>query len=441
MRGRLRILAWVGPLVLIGLGVLLMLPLGWPSTVAQAGVWVVMAGTIGLWLVAGSSVRIWLERGGDTPARRRALGALAWTPVRVFLALLAFPLMVGWLVGFTRLAGAQDGSVLVGMLGSAHMGFLATGAAFFAYSSVRRGDEPRCRTCQYDLSGAPEGGYAKCPECGASLRFSMSIIKGTRRVVVPMIVVGLVVMALGITSVFRLRPAVYVPHLPTGSLIREATATLGSSSLAWKELTSRQLSDAQTQALFEGLLEQRETRAYSSQDAEEWLDAAVRAGGLPGDLVERYFDGTLTLWIAAPDAVSVDDSMRFGVGGDYRGSVWSSKRRLAVFFLPEAVTINGLSPEPENVHSVGMPFQGQSLGTVQIQPYGSPVDRSVPANSGPLVAVQKHAYSELASVELRVEGVIFFVDYSTIPAFEIPLLDDAIWSKPVDLRKTVRIEH
>ncbi len=441
MRGRLRTLAWAGPLVLTGIGVLLVLPLGWPSGVQKAGAWVVMAGAIGLWLGASSSVKIWLERGADTPARRRSLVVLARTPVRVCLALVAFPLMVGWLVGVNRLLGAQDGSILVGVIDNAFMGFLATGAAFFAYSFVRRGDEPRCRACQYDLSGAPEDGYAKCPECGASLRFSPAIVRGSRRVIVPMIVVGVVFAALGITSLFKLRPLVYVPHLPTGTLIEEATEPLGFSSMVWKELTSRQLTRGQTEALFEGLLEQRETRMYSAGDAEEWLDASVRTGSLPEGLFERYYDGTLTLWIAAPNSISADETLRFGVGGDYRGSMWTNNRRLAAFFLAEEVTINGQAPEPEQVRLLGIPLQGQMLGTAQSQPYGAEVDRNVPAHGGPMVTVPMDEYAGLAALELRVVGTMFFVDFSTTPGWGPPTLGDAIWSKRVDLRKTVRIEN
>lgn len=396
----------------------------------------VMVVVMGLWIFACWFLKSWFAEGGDTPLRQRVLEVLALTPVRVVLALLAFPLMVGWMLTFTGLIGGRGGSLLVGVISNAQMGLMFTGFAFIGFAFVRRGDEPRCRKCQYDLAGAPEGGYDTCPECGGSLWFSTSIIKGTRRVITPMIVLGAAIVLASFASMgFLMRgSAAYMPYLPNGALIKEVTAApRGFTHDEWTELLTRTLTPTETETLFRGMLVLRETKGYVSREAEGWLDATAIAQAVPADAIEQYYAGMLDVWLAAPDVVSRRDggSFRFGFGADHRGNITvPSSAVLRVWFEPDSLTVGG--QPADMVHDPRQAIAGVSMNTTDQRRRGAPRDEQTYTSNGPVgrVDIASIATNE---IELRGTGWIVVIPHGS------GLLGE-VWRERVDVHKTVRFE-
>lgn len=425
---------WPVLLLMLGAAVWLALPATWVGGGRQ-WMWPVFVVVLGFWVYACSFLKDWLTNGGDAPGRQKVLDVLSRTPVRVGLALLAFPLMVGWMVAFTGLSTGRGGSLLVGVISNAHMGLMFTGFALIGLSIVRRGEEPRCRVCQYDLEGAPDGGYDACPECGANLRLSTSIIKGTRRVVVPMIVAGALTVVVSFASIgFLTRgSAAYMPYLPTGALIKEITvAPRGFTQDEWTELLTRTLTPAETEALFRGMLDQRDANGYMASEAEGWLDATALAGKAPADAIERYYAGMLDVWLAAPAVVSRRESgsFRFGFGADHRGNISvPSHAVLRAWFQPESLTVDGMPADL--VHDPQNPVAGVSMNTTNQRTRGAPRDERTYTSNGPVARVDA-SIIDADKVELRGTGWIAVVPHGSP-------MTGAVWRTRVDVRKTVRV--
>ena len=429
-------IAWALGLAVLG-GVFWFLVLPSPSWSGQpAWVRLVVVAAIALWTLACWRTKHWLQRGTDTPTRQRVLGVLAKTPVRVGLALLAFPLGVGWMIGFTGLLGGRSGSLLVGVISNAHMGLMFTGFAFLGLAFVRRGDEPRCRKCQYDLAGAPEEGYELCPECGSGLRSAHAIRRGTRRVIVPMVVFGvaLVVVSYATIGTFLRGSSSYMPLLPTDSLIKEVTtAPRGFTMDEWAELLTRSLSPQQAEWLFEGLLDLRDDRGYYASEAEGWMDQAALSRAVPSEAIQRYYEGMLELWIAAPDMVrrSQPGDAWIGYGADHKGNLSvPSHAVLRVYFEPDSLTVDGRPADM--VRDPRQPLPGLSMNTTDQSYRGEHRDRRTISTNGPQARLDPSAISG-DSIEIRGTGRIMVVPYGA-PA------SAAVWTKRIDVSKKVRVE-
>jgi hypothetical protein len=61
----------------------------------------------------------------------------------------------------------------------------------------RRGDEPRCAACAFDLSGLLERDPDVCPECGAGLRPHGAVVRGERTRTTALVAAGVVLIVLG----------------------------------------------------------------------------------------------------------------------------------------------------------------------------------------------------------------------------------------------------
>jgi hypothetical protein len=79
------------------------------------------------------------------------------------------------------------------------LGGVILGAGLFS----TRGWQPTCRRCHHDLRRVQDD---RCPECGAELASPRSVRTGARRISVPLVVVGVIAIALGSLPQFGLRP-------------------------------------------------------------------------------------------------------------------------------------------------------------------------------------------------------------------------------------------
>lgn len=412
--------------ILVGM-VLLGTPL-WRAALLGAVIALVMLGAWRLKVVAKQR----LEQDGAENLRR----ALDRPWARVGLALLAFPLAMLWFSLFGLVGSGSRGSVLVSILGNLHMGVLFMGMALVFAAFVRGGKEPRCARCEYLLEGAPEGGYEVCPECGQDLRTQGATVEGSKRIIWPMIAAGVVVAVIAFAGigVFSRGSAAMTRYMPTGSLIKEVTtAPRGFTSTEWAELLTRQLSQEQTERLFEGMLGLRDKRSYYDRQAEGWMDRTAMAAGVRAELIERYYAGMLELWIAAPDAVKRSDTgwTQFGFGADHRGNISvPSTAVLQVWFVPESLTIDGAPATL--VHDPQGPLYGINLNTTDRSFRGMTRELVTPSLYGPRATLEQTPATS-ATVELGGTGWLYVVPHgSTVPA-------GAVWSRRVDVRKTVRI--
>lgn len=418
----------------------------WPQVLGFVGVALgFIAVTGALWL-GSARMAAWMKAHEGSPRVERVRAIFAHAGVRVGMALLAFPVGVAFMLALhIAMPGPRAGSLLPLVLDNVWQSIMWTGFALVFLAPVHRGREPCCAKCQYTMEGAPEGGYEVCPECGANLRAENAIGKGHKTIIKPMMIAGIVLVIASFATIgkFSRGSTGYLPYLPTGSLIKEVTtAPRGFTSEEWKELLTRTLTAQETETLFEGMLDLRDTKGYFAREAEGWLDATALTRAVPASMIERYYEGMLGLWLAAPDSMSRGESrgLRFGYGGDFQGNLHvPAASVLQVFFLPESLTVDGELAKMQN--DPRLPIPGISMNTKNQGDRGAPRDGVTPAPHGPTARVDLLRY-EGDAIELRGTGWLYVAPYGTQwPIGSAAPPAGAVWVRRVDLRKTVRIEN
>ncbi len=96
----------------------------------------------------------------------------------------------------------------------------------------RRGTEPRCRKCEYELTGLSA---ARCPECGSDISTPIGVVKGHRVRRRRLLILGIALLVLGggmpATAVALLAQGFNIySRLPTFILLAEAAGRLGITS-------------------------------------------------------------------------------------------------------------------------------------------------------------------------------------------------------------------
>ncbi|MFG0250927.1 MAG: hypothetical protein ACF8OB_18735 [Phycisphaeraceae bacterium JB051] len=77
---------------------------------------------------------------------------------------------------------------------------LATGSwlCFYALRRKRKGDQPHCRKCEYQLTGIATE-QTHCPECGQSLTKPKAIVKGKRKTHTPLLLTGILLILITVS--------------------------------------------------------------------------------------------------------------------------------------------------------------------------------------------------------------------------------------------------
>lgn len=344
------------------------------------------------------------------------------------------------------------GSPVAALAQNAPMAAMFAGFGLVGAGRTRDGNTPRCAKCEYDLSGAPEPADPadKCPECGALFRERRGIATGTKTTHPRLIVAGVLLIAVQFIYLAlamrspRTVMAWYVPYLPTSSLIAEVSgAPRGFTMDEWAELSTRALTPPQQARLAEGLIDLRKRRGFLDPTAGPWLEKYAVSGGMPGAILERYYAEWVDLWLVAPESARAGERITVGVSAHCRGSTSSpttgtgldARVILAGISLGDApvaegrssAAIHALAIQPREVYNLFARAGGrpQALGrespttTVLLETPGTAILRaSVWVVVGPS----------------DIDPVLWSEDGSpALPA-------DTVWSRRVELERTVRVD-
>lgn len=257
-------------------------------------------------------------------------------------------------------------SVIAGTLSYVHMFPFMVGMFLFMSAAKRReGATAYCASCKYQMPpGISRTTIANCPECGSPWSEIGGLIHGeVRRRRGPMIA-GAILIVLGALPMFF--PDTVSTWrsklLPASALINEVTArNAGFTFGEWAELNTRTLTDQQRITLATGLLDKRHDALYLGKDESTWLDQQIAAGALPDDLVDRYYNESLDIWIIAPERATVGEAMSLAIGSRYRTGL--SKGPVPVvlvsgFFVGDETTPRGR--QDSSIHGI-------MLGQVRLQ--------------------------------------------------------------------------
>lgn len=418
----------------------------WPRVLGLVGVALGFVAVVGAFWLGSTKLAAWMRTHEGSPRVERVRTIFAHTGTRVGLALLTFPVGVAFMLALHyAMSGTSTGSLIPLILDNFWQSTMWTGFALVFLAPVHHGRDPCCAKCQYTMEGAPEGGYDVCPECGRDLRAKDAIAKGHKTIIKPMMIAGIALVIASFATIGRFSrgSSGYLPYLPTGSLIKEVTtAPRGFTSDEWKELLTRTLTSREVEILFEGMLGLRDTKGYFAREAEGWLDRTALARAVPADVVERYYEGMLSVWIAAPESVSRGEprGLRFGFGGDFQGNLHvPAASVLQVFFVPESLTVDGEPADMQN--DPRHPIPGISMNTTNQGDRGAPRDGVTPASHGPTARVDASRYAG-DTIELRGTGWLYVAPHGTpAPSAGAITPVGAVWVHRVDVRETVRIEN
>lgn len=272
-------------------------------------------------------------------------------------------------------------------------------------------DASFCAACQYqrppDAAGpAPQ----RCPECGAA----WNAIGGTRHGRTTrkprLIFAGSIVAAIGFYatmhpgSLSKLTTSI----LPTGSLIQQVTNPRSGFVVdEWNEIVSRNLSDDETIALATGLLDRR-NESFIDRGGETWLAAQITANALPDDLVKRYYEEDLEIWLVGPTEATVGETVRIAAGSTHRAAAGMSP---APFVLVSGFFVDD-ETEPKGRRSQAI--DGIMFGRERKFPSGDRAD----AGDGPVLTLEPttpgtvHVRLELWIAHLPTPGTIYKINWN-----------------------------
>ena len=232
----------------------------------------------------------------------------------------------------------------------------------------RRGDVPRCRKCDYNLTGLASD---RCPECGTSLD-TTTIVKGDRYRRWWWAVIGVVFLALAGVSLikpvqqidgYRIRPTAWVMsdfQAATGQPLRKA----------WSELRRRDrqdnLSDRHRQQLIKlCLAEQTRTpRRPVSQPMYDHLAWLAGQDALTESQAQQFFQQVFRLELTLRPRVAPGDDVPFWISNHIRApsktkhfGFWCDFSGAQLYIQDQLVNPGAYG------HIRGYPYSGISVGS------------------------------------------------------------------------------
>jgi hypothetical protein len=195
----------------------------------------------------------------------------------------------------------------------------------------RRGEEPRCRKCAYNLTGLES---ERCPECGSDVKIVGGVVPGVRKRRPGLIVSGVLLLLL---SAAPLIPAVkqvdWYRFRPTSWVIGDLDSTKpGVPSRAWNELKRRErggaFSESDQRKLITRCLAEQGLPAGAGPRTEliSYVAQALVDDRLTQAEVDQFVAQVAMLGLSARKRVVLGDSVPFWITGDERcpcvGKLW-----------------------------------------------------------------------------------------------------------------------
>lgn len=205
----------------------------------------------------------------------------------------------------------------------------------FGWFPRRRGDEPRCRRCGYDLTANQSG---QCPECGADVSKPKNVVHGVRRRRMVLAALGSFALLLAIVCLTpQARRAIasvdWYAWRPTNWVIADlrSTASPVDGLRAIVELERRRaenkLSDEQKRRIVESLLAAlADGIAAVPNEFVEYLTRRANAGELTDEQLGRFFRGIIQLTLETRPSVAAGHPLPWKVSYKAHyppGVVWS----------------------------------------------------------------------------------------------------------------------
>jgi|GEM_PF-5920974 DNA-directed RNA polymerase subunit RPC12/RpoP len=217
---------------------------------------------------------------------------------------------------------------------------------FYALKHRRTGSSLHCPECEYELGMSPDDAPLRCPECGHA--WLGKWVVGRSRRSPRLAAVGALICFLGVAPLvvqWTGLGSASLSVLPTNMLISlVAQDPWGHNKSFWSELKKRSLTADEELRLAEKLLQLRRDHGYLYGEPAMWLGAAVQAGSLPAELIERYYDDWFEPRLAGPDTVAVNAPITLRIDAvERRGgpNTW-------MYILLGPVTVDGVEVTDSN---------------------------------------------------------------------------------------------
>ena len=181
----------------------------------------------------------------------------------------------------------------------------------------RRGNTPRCRTCEYDLTGLVS---ERCPECGTAITAHTTVYgERYRRPIIG--VVGLLLIVLAVVPLLKpVRQINWYQYYPTGVVLNHLETTTGpAQQKTWNEIQRRdkagQLSERHLNRLIEICLKEQASKNPGAlhQTLIDYLGTLYFGHVLSEEQADRFFSQMVTLELEVRPRVVRGDPVPYRV--------------------------------------------------------------------------------------------------------------------------------
>lgn len=253
------------------------------------------------------------------------------------------PLLVGaFALLFGGLMSAGMGMTVWIFIGAVVMGI---GVLICCMGILRRtGEHLVCGKCRYPQESPPA---QRCPECGTDARSDgIPYLLGEAAPKPTLITAGALLILLSFLPGIRFTaaPAPLLQYLPTGMLIgqvRHASPLTGDR--LWNELTTRELSDAQKDALVQAFVEQWDS-PFAHRIGLDWVADALSRDALSDSAKESLADALFDFRLILPEQVTPGEPIHIQV----RRARWMLTSNFSDLLGIAELTANGQPIRPRS---------------------------------------------------------------------------------------------